>query len=244
MANHWDFFMSKNKRIYINNVVYEIITNTWCRIPIFTDIEACQVLRESIWKYQKRYDFIIFTYSIAPCHLNILFKPKKGKQISDIIRDIKVDARYRVYELIEQNKLYSYHYLCGQQCFCKSFKYQNSELKFSVTPGHRPRCGPHTNDVAIKNDRPSINHYYRAANGKIKSFRIINPAITKLENFKQYKHLWDTGFYDHYIRNQEEFIKKLNYFYYNNNKHHLNKKYDELFKQFRYCNPKYFHLLN
>ncbi|MFH1536430.1 MAG: transposase [Patescibacteria group bacterium] len=90
--------MGRNKRIYKNNASYFIVLNTWNNVPIFSDEKACEILKASIWKYQKKYKFYLYCYSISPCHLNIIFKPKYAKQISDIIRDVKVNARYRIYE--------------------------------------------------------------------------------------------------------------------------------------------------
>ncbi|MFH1537190.1 MAG: transposase [Patescibacteria group bacterium] len=223
--------MGRNKRIYKDEVDYFIITNIWNNIPLFTDEKTCNILKEKIWIYQKKYKFYIYSYSISPCHLNILFKPVFGKQISDIIHDIKGATANNIKKLLNNNLLLNYEYICNKQCHCK-FAEINKEV---VAQGYKTLC--------YQLNQPHYVHYYRNADNKIKSIKIINPGTAKLENFKLNNKFWENGFYDHYIRNQNEFIKKIKYIYFNNNKHCLDEKYNRLFIKYRYISPKYKNLL-
>ena len=92
--------MPRNKRLYKDGFPYFIVTNTWNNIPIFSDEKACEILKEKIWMYQKEYKFYLYCYSISPCHLNIIFKPKYAKQMSDIMHDIKGTTMGNVIKLI------------------------------------------------------------------------------------------------------------------------------------------------
>lgn len=226
--------MGRNKRLYYDYVPYEIVANTWCKIPIFTDESACFSLRKTIWKIQKKYKFFIYCYSIAPCHLNIIFKPVFAKHISSIMRDIQVDAYYRIYELIDAGKLMEYEYLCGKQCYCKLFKYPTGQSKYVLTN----KSARGSDNFARGSVPPCYTRYFRSE-GKLKSFRQISEHITHLENFIKYRKLWDTGFYDQYIRNEYLLKKKIRYIYYNNQKHHLDEQHNRLFKKYRFISPNY-----
>ncbi|MFH1536429.1 MAG: hypothetical protein ABID45_00410 [Patescibacteria group bacterium] len=84
---------------------------------------------------------------------------------------------------------------------------------------------------------PCYQHYYRNSNNQIKSIKIINPKTIKLENFKKYKRLWETGFYDQYLKNNKILTKKIKYVYFNNKKHKLKNEYNDLFIKHRYISP-------
>ncbi|MFH1537056.1 MAG: hypothetical protein ABID45_03650, partial [Patescibacteria group bacterium] len=92
-------------------------------------------------------------------------------------------------------------------------------------------------------EKPYYVHYYRNFDNQIRSFKIINPITTKLENFKKYKRLWETGFYDQYLKNDKILIEKIKYTYFNNKKHKIKNEYNDLFKKYRYISPKYQNLL-
>lgn len=197
------------KRIYLENYPYFITTNTFKRIPVFFIPECSDLLIRNIDGYRKRYEFKFFGYSILPCHWHSVILPKKPRDISDIIRDIKSYTQKLVFEYLRQNKNnLKFKFICGKDCRCKIFN-----------GSYGPEARHGTETLATRCDASSRVEQVSA------------PARSEAD-YKEYNHedvldllkagrLWQKRFYDHVIRNEQDFHEKMNYIDYNAVKHDL-----------------------
>jgi REP element-mobilizing transposase RayT len=198
------------KRIYLENYPYFITTNTFRRIPVFSIPECSDLLVRNIDEYRKRYKFKFLGYSILPCHWHSVIMPKKSRDISDIIRDIKSYTQKLVFEYLRRNKdNLSFKFTCGKDCCCELFN------------GNR---GTEETATARRPWLRGKNRYSRVEQVPVPARREVGYKECNHEDvldlLKAGK-LWQKRFYDHVIRNEQDFHEKLNYINYNAIKHGL-----------------------
>ncbi|MFH1781868.1 MAG: transposase, partial [Patescibacteria group bacterium] len=91
-----------------DNKIYYIIFGTHKKIPLFTSEVICDFLAEEIFFYQNKFKFKLFTYSILPCHLNLLIKFKRKEDIENFDRDFKSYTTNYLLKLLDENLIRDY----------------------------------------------------------------------------------------------------------------------------------------
>ena len=85
---------------------YFVTTTVVKFIPIFSYDPFCDILIENIKYYQKRYKYVTLCYVVMPTHIHWIVKtePEYGT-ISDIMRDIKKLTAWKIFDIIEVEKM-------------------------------------------------------------------------------------------------------------------------------------------
>ena len=218
------------KRIYLENYVYFITTDTFNRVPIFIIPRFTKALIENIKFYRKKYGFKFYGYSIMPCHLHALILPKQAKEISKIIGEIKNYTRKQILDNFKKNGIPNdFSFKCGVNCHCQFYPGKNSfdyidhesvkdkHLKYIMNKSRFAGLSwDRAHDLRLHRDGSpllTVESSQRNTTRKRKVNDIINILNTG--------HVWQTRFYDNIIRNGKDFREKLNYINGNAQKHSL-----------------------
>ncbi|MFH1536451.1 MAG: hypothetical protein ABID45_00520 [Patescibacteria group bacterium] len=70
-----------------DNSIYYLLFGVHKKIPLFYSEKICEFLIKEIFFYQKKYKFKLYTFSIMPCHLNLMAKFRKKEDIENFERD-------------------------------------------------------------------------------------------------------------------------------------------------------------
>ena len=100
--------MGRRGRLNLVNEQFFFVTTTAVKFTsVFSYAPFCDILIDNIKHYQKRYEYQTLGYVIMPTHFHWIVKtdPKYGN-ISDIMRDIKKFTAWKIFDLIEHEKLY------------------------------------------------------------------------------------------------------------------------------------------
>jgi REP element-mobilizing transposase RayT len=82
---------NSQKRIYIDDGVYFVTTNTYLSYPYFENDILCELLVEEIMLCREMKKFKLFGYKINPEHVHILMQPDIKFNISKIMHSIKIN---------------------------------------------------------------------------------------------------------------------------------------------------------
>jgi putative transposase len=92
-----------------NSYAHFITMNTYNNYPYFKDDELCQILREELEFYRKKYGFILIGYVIMPDHLHLLLwwdkEEKPNLSISKMMQVIKGATARRIIDLMQTKGL-------------------------------------------------------------------------------------------------------------------------------------------
>ena len=80
--------MTNRKRIYREEAVYFVTSNTKDRKPYFSDTDLAEILQEQFYHYEDAYDYSIHAYAIMPDHYHLLLTVEGEENISQIIHAI------------------------------------------------------------------------------------------------------------------------------------------------------------
>ena len=190
-----------SKFLLKDNNIYYLLFGTYKKIPLFYSVKICNFLIKEIFFYQKKYKFDLYTYSILPCHLNLMAKFRKKEHIEDFERDYKSIIANYILNLLKKDQINDYKFICGIECECRKYHIQEND-----------NCGA------------------------------LHPQLSKslsdetLNIIKYKKRIWRHKSWKYIIDNEEIFKEKLNYIYYNHEKHKYNKINN-------YISPKYKNML-
>ncbi|OGU36167.1 MAG: hypothetical protein A2068_08050 [Ignavibacteria bacterium GWB2_35_6b] len=99
--------MGRRGRLNLTGECFFFVTTTVVKFtPVFSYAPFCDILIDNIKHYRKRYKFDTLGYVIMPSHFHWIVKtePEFGS-ISDIMRDIKKFSAWKIFDLIELEKL-------------------------------------------------------------------------------------------------------------------------------------------
>ncbi|MFH0991410.1 MAG: transposase [bacterium] len=94
------------RRIYNTreNTAFFITTTITRFARVFVEDRYCNLLIQSIRQYQQRYKFLTLGFVVMPSHFHWIIVPDLMRgSISDIMRDIKKDTAWRVFEQLEND---------------------------------------------------------------------------------------------------------------------------------------------
>ena len=104
-------------------IAYYLILGTYKKIPIFQSKKVKDILIDNIYFYKKKYNLKLYSFSIIPCHLNLIFSLEKDNLL-DFERDYKSHTHNKIMPMILQNKI-DYQYICGLGCQCRKYTINN-----------------------------------------------------------------------------------------------------------------------
>ena len=87
--------MPQPKRIYLENYIYFITTNTHNRIKLFDNQVNYDLLIKILSACQKRYKYKIYGYVVMPDHVHLLIQPDDIMSISECMHRIKGNFAYQ-----------------------------------------------------------------------------------------------------------------------------------------------------
>jgi REP element-mobilizing transposase RayT len=91
---------NSQKRIYIENGVYFITTNTKERYPYFENDIFCEIFIKQIEFCKGKYDLDLYAYKINPNHLHLLFSVGSKFTHSDIMFSLKKQAAHGINQIL------------------------------------------------------------------------------------------------------------------------------------------------
>lgn len=77
--------MPRPRRIYYNNAVYHVTVRANNRETVFNDTWSKEKFLETLGRYQKRYDFVLYAYVIMPTHFHLVIETSHEKTISKVM---------------------------------------------------------------------------------------------------------------------------------------------------------------
>ncbi|MFH1537102.1 MAG: hypothetical protein ABID45_03880 [Patescibacteria group bacterium] len=110
-----------------DNSVYYLLFGAHKKIPLFYSQKICNFLIKEIFFYQKKYKFDLYTYSIIPCHLNLMAKFNKKEDIENFERDYKSITANYILNLLKKDKISDYKFICGVECECDKYHIQGND---------------------------------------------------------------------------------------------------------------------
>ena len=180
-----------SKFLLKDNSTYYLLFGIHKKIPLFYSEKICEFLIKEIFFYQKKYKFELYTFSIMPCHLNLMAKFNKKEDIENFERDYKSITANYILNLLKKDKINDYKFICGIECECDKYHIKEND-----------NCG------AL---HPQLSNSIKSTSN-----------IT-LNYFKYKRRIWRHRSWKYIIDNEEIFKEKLNYIYYNHQKHKYNK---------------------
>ena len=196
------------KRIYLDDYPYFIVFNTYHRVPLFTSEICCNILIDNLIFYRNKYHYKLVGFAIMPCHFHGIILPKKPREISRIISDIKNYARSKILEKVKRNEIDDFYYPCGNKCFCELYprgfqlRRGSAVTQVSNTKGLKPR------NIGVPSPMGMMEIQLWSQDDTISHLLEANT-------------IWQRRFWDHVIRNDMDLEEKLNYINNNAVKHGL-----------------------
>lgn len=92
-------------RIYIENGIYFITTNTYQAYPYFGEDLLCDLLVEDLRHTQNLKDFNIFAYKINPEHMHLLIQPRGKHNHSRIMQTLKTNFARNINDIMGYNDI-------------------------------------------------------------------------------------------------------------------------------------------
>jgi len=210
------------KRIYLENYPYFIVFNTYHRIPLFTSEICCDIVIDNLKFYRNKHNFKLLGFAIMPCHFLGIFLPKKPREISRIISDIKNYSRNQILKKVKRDEIKDYYYPCGKKCFCELYPESQARCNSAVT---RTKREPQLRRGS------AVTRISRTKDHKARNIGVPPPMSPEDTQFWQPNSslrellvsntIWQRRFWDHVIRNDQDFEEKFNYVNYNAIKHGL-----------------------
>ena len=118
-----------SKFLLKDNSIYYLVFGTYKKTPLFYSRILCNLLVEYLYFYREKYDFKLYSYSIAPCHLNLLAKFKNKEDITNFEHDYKSYSTNQFIELVRSEEIFDYKFICGLKCKCRKFSIQKDNKR-------------------------------------------------------------------------------------------------------------------
>ncbi len=192
------FHRNSQKRFYGEDKIYYIVTKTHNNYPYFREKILCDLFIEDLKLCKRLKGFKLYGFSIIYDHVNLLLKPNKEYNISKVMQSIKKESSRDINYIIPSEGDISIP----------------SEGDVSIPPeGDIPECRLQGNQYSERYDKiikiPNLSHF------RDKFLQKHGPN----HNFPKFK--WQKSFYDHTIRNIDDFQKHWRYVSLNFAKHGL-----------------------
>ncbi|MBU0670846.1 MAG: transposase [Patescibacteria group bacterium] len=204
-----------SKYLLKNNRIYYLIFSTYKKIPIFSSYILSSLIEDYLFYYYSKYDFKIYSYSIMPCHFNLMVKFVKGIDIENFEHDLKSYSTNQLLFYINNIENLDYEYVCGKNCFCKKFPIDNVSGE--------PLCSSRINENMFINSRPGHRGPGLTSNPVSGQPPCCPRSITQetLNIIKLRQRIWRHESWKEIMDDEEQFDQKLNYTFNNYKKHHL-----------------------
>jgi len=111
------------------NDIYFITTTVVGWIDAFTRKELAHVIIESLQYCQREKGLIIYAWCLMPSHLHMIVSAKEGKNLSDIMRDLKKFTSKRIIKTIKEINE-SREWLLNRFAFAAKINTKTEDYKF------------------------------------------------------------------------------------------------------------------
>lgn len=91
---------NSQKRIYIQNGIYFITTNTKDKFPYFDEDIFCELIIHQLEFCKKMYEINLHAYKINPDHLHLLFTVGNKYTISDVMFSLKKQSAHGINQIL------------------------------------------------------------------------------------------------------------------------------------------------
>ena len=169
---------NSQKRIYLKNYIYFVITITHKRFPYFEEDIFCRLFIDDLLFCQELKKFELYAYTIMPNHVHLLIKLRGEYNISRVMQSIKKEFSRDINYIIAgdipecrlQGKQYSFRY--KKQFYTISLgKYRQGFLqKYVQSPSQFPhfRWQSSFRDRIIRDEKDLYNHLRYIENNYLK----------------------------------------------------------------------------
>lgn len=181
------------KRIFIEQGIYFITTNTYQRKKIFISVAAAKLFLEVLTSCRLKYRFKIYAYVVIFDHVHLIIQPDQRNTISDVMRFIK-GSFARSY--------------CLAVAEGKSLGYRATVKRLDFLDGGMiPKNG------LVEAEGKSLGYWpdNKSPDSVGGGF---TPALAEAP-------VWQSSFYDRLIRNEKQLLDDLRYIDFNFQKHGL-----------------------
>ena len=175
--------MSRLLRYYLENYCYFVSVKTYASKKIFQDKQAAGILVKVVFEVKAKLNFLLPAFVVMPEHLHLLIVPDKRNTISDVMRHIKGRFSRR---------------------FSQGINSPDYEGEGNWGSGRSEKISLYMNGNLPVSHKDSNSHYLSRNKNLPRSRRAGNLSQPRSK-------VWQNGFYDHVIRNEKDFLSRLEY---------------------------------